>query len=87
MPGIARAGLDTAGGLIQGGGQSKVYVEGYLAAVLGDPVAPHGSSPHNNATMSESSSKVYFGGKKVCRSGDKATCNHSATGSSIVFAG
>lgn len=86
MPGVSRAGQDTVGGgTIQSGGQSKVYVEGKLAAVLGDTVAYHGVSPHNNATMTESSTKVYFGGKKVVRSGDKASCNHTATGSSIVY--
>lgn len=87
MPGVSRAGLDTAGGIIQSGGQTRVYVEGYLGAVLGDRVAPHGDSPHNAATMVEASSVVFFGGIEVCRQGDKASCGHEATGSSRVFSG
>ena len=40
MPGIARVGVDSAGGTITGGGQSSVYVNGALVAVLGDAVRP-----------------------------------------------
>lgn len=87
MPGIARVGVDSAGGAITGGGQSTVYVNGALAAVLGDSVAPHGVGEHASAVMAEASSSVFAEGIPVCRAGDAASCGHRATGSGDVFAG
>ena len=87
MPGVARVGVDSAGGIITGGGQSTVYINGALAAVLGDGVAPHGSPPHNAAVMVEASGTVFAAGIPVCRAGDAASCGHRATGSGDVFAG
>lgn len=87
MPGIARVGVDTAGGTIVGGGQSTVYANGALVAVLGDAVAPHGPSPHDAAVMVEASSTVFAEGIRVCRAGDAASCGHVATGSGNVNAG
>ena len=87
MPGIARVGQDTAGGLINGGGQSTVFVNGKLAAVIGDAVASHGVGPHASATMAQGSSTVFAEGIGVCREGDAATCGHTATGSSNTLAG
>lgn len=81
MPAVARVGIDKTGvtpeALITGGGQSKVYCNGYLVAVFGDSVATHtvGKSTHI-ATLNSSSSKVYINGKGVCRVGDTATCGH-----------
>lgn len=88
MPGIARVGTDSAGGTILGGGQSTVYCNGALVAVLGDAVAPHGLPPHSpSPVMVKASSTVFAGGIAVCRAGDVASCGHPATGSSDSFAG
>ena len=73
MPGIARVGIDSAGGTITGGGQSSVYVDGALAAVLGDAVAPHGPGLHAAATMAAASGSVFADGIPVCRAGDAAS--------------
>lgn len=86
MPGIARVGVDTAGGTILGGGQSTVFVNGSLAAVIGDAVAGHGIGPHANPTMVQGSSDVFAEGIGVCRAGDAASCGDTATGSSDSFA-
>ena len=87
MPGISRNTIDTAGGALIASGQSTVYAEGYLIVVEGDHVTSHGSAPHGSATMPSGSSTVFINGKAVCRSGDVASCGHSATGSSTVFSG
>ena len=86
MPGIARVGVDTAGGTILGGGQSTVFVNGSLAAVIGDAVQGHGPGPHGGPSMAEGSSDVFAENIGVCREGDAATCGDVATGSSDTFA-
>ena len=86
MPGLARVGVDTAGGVIQGGGQSTVFCNGSLVAVIGDAVAGHGRAPHSSPVMVEGSSTVFAEGIGVCRTGDAASCGHEATGSSDSFA-
>ena len=86
MPGIARVGLDTAGGTILGGGQSTVYVNNRLAAVIGDAVAGHGIGVHAGPTMEEGSSDVFAENIGVCRAGDAASCGDVATGSSDTLA-
>jgi len=87
MPGISRVNVDTAGGTITGPGASTVFVNGSKVSLLGDSVAPHGDSPHNNATMVESSNSVTAEGKGVVRQGDSASCGHTATGSTDTFSG
>jgi len=87
MPGISRVNVDTAGGLIVGGGQFSVFCNGFLVAVKGDTVLPHGPGPHSSAVMVGSSETVFAGGKKICRMGDAASCGDTATGSSNAFAG
>jgi uncharacterized Zn-binding protein involved in type VI secretion len=86
MPGIARVGVDTAGGTLLQGSNSHVYVNGALVEVLGGPVAPHGTGPHSHPTMATASSGVFINGVGVCRAGDSASCGHTATGDSGVFA-
>jgi len=86
MPGIARVGVDSAGGTILGGGQSTVFCNGSLIAVLGDAVQGHGTGPHSSPVMAQASTNVFAGGKGVCRQGDQASCGHVATGSSNTFA-
>ena len=85
---VARVGVDSAGGLILGGGQSTVKCNSSLVAVIGDSIASHGIGPHANATMVEGSSTVKVNGKGVCRKGDKASCGCAvSTGSLNTKAG
>lgn len=85
MPGVSRHG-DLAGGPIKDG-SSDVFVNGKSATVSGTPIKPHGKAPHNNSKLLVGSSTVFVNGKALIRAGDKATCGHSATGSSNVLAG
>ncbi len=87
MPGVSRVGLDVAGGTIIGVLVPTVRVNGRKVAVKGAAVAGHGPSPHSNPVMVGCSSTVRAGGIGVCRRGDAASCGHTATGSSDVFAG
>lgn len=83
--------LDTAGGLIVGGGQNSVNADGKNISVKGDLVSSHDPCPdppsHCAATMLTASSSVNAGGKGIVRSGDIATCAHTSTGSSTVNVG
>lgn len=86
MPGISRVNQDKAEDLILGGGQSTVYVENKLVAVIDDAIKPHpGGGPHLVAKIKTASPSVFVNGKAVARQGDKATCDHILTGSSTVF--
>ncbi len=87
MPGIARVGTDTAGGMQLGGGNTTVFVNGAPAQVLGGPVMPHGLGLHSLPFMVGASSTVFAQGIPVCRQGDSASCGHTSTGSGNVFAG
>ncbi len=86
MSGIARVGLDFAGGVILGGGNFRVLAEGVPVAVRGDAVASHGLGPHSAAVMVGASSRVFAGGISVCRAGDSASCGDTATGSTTLSA-
>lgn len=85
MPGVSREGVDTAGGSILNASPPTVFVNGRGIIVLGDPVTPHGTSPHSSPVMSQSSATVSAYGILICRAGDSATCGHLATGSTDVF--
>lgn len=87
MPGISRVGVDSAGGTILGPGEPSVFVNGSPISIIGDAVASHGIAPHAAPVMVEGSSTVFAGGIGVVRQGDAASCGHTATGSSNVFAG
>jgi uncharacterized Zn-binding protein involved in type VI secretion len=87
MTGIARVGVDTAGNVIIGDLAPTVFVDGSPIVVLGATVTGHGLAPHDSPTMSSGSSTVFANGIAVCRAGDLATCGHTASGSSDVFAG
>ncbi|MCI0430676.1 MAG: hypothetical protein L0210_09070 [Rhodospirillales bacterium] len=87
MPGIARQGLDAAGGTQLAGGQNTVYANGARIVVLGDPVAGHGEAPHAAPVMATASAAVHVGGIRLCRAGDLASCGHASTGSADVLAG
>lgn len=85
--GIARVGQDSAGGPQMGNQNTTVFVNGTNAVVRGDRVAGHGTNQHSAPTMVGASGSVYVGGKPICRQGDSASCGHTSTGSSTVFAG
>ena len=88
MPAIARVGVDSAGGIILGGGASTVYCNGSLVAVLGDSVARHGNGAHAASTLVTASPTVFADGISVCREGDSASCGDTiSSGSSNTLAG
>lgn len=73
-------------------GNSKVYANGILVIVQGDPVAPHplGGCTPDTSTLTSFSSKVRACGKWVGRIGDayeSISSNTITQGSSTVFAG
>ena len=82
MPGISLVGVDAAGGVINGGGQSVMTVDGAPVAVVGDAVAGHGKSPHAAPSMTSGSSVMTINGIPVCRAGDLASCGHATSGQS-----
>ncbi len=87
MPGVARNGVDIAGGVAIEG-SSNVKVNGSGVVRIGDKVASHGISPHSpTPPMVGGSTKVFANGIGVCRSGDAASCTHTISGSSDVNAG
>lgn len=75
MKKILRANVDTAGGVITSG-SPNVFINGEPVVRIGDLVAYHGNSPHNNAVMIEGSSNVFVNNIAVCREGDHASCGH-----------
>lgn len=82
MPGITRAGIDRAVGLIVDSPQDKVYLEGFPIAIKGSKVLNHGGGPHLSASIIEASEKFTIGGFGVVLEGSKATCLDVCTGSS-----
>jgi uncharacterized Zn-binding protein involved in type VI secretion len=85
--GASRVGQDRAEGIILGPGADRVFVEGKKWSLDQDEVASHSHSPPPTIRMIASSTRVVVQGKKPVREGDKATCDHIATGSNRVFAG
>ena len=73
-------------------GNSKVFVEGILGLVKGDPTMPHtilsGNScvPHSSS-ISGGSGKVFFNGKPAARVGDSCDGGAMISGSSKVICG
>ena len=80
MPGISRVGIDTAGGVIKGGGQAIATINGALIAVVGDKVEPHGKGTHGDAEMVQGSAVFTINGIPVVLAGMKASCDDTATG-------
>lgn len=100
MPEVAVCTVDTIStghpctgvATIQGALQSKVFVGGNPAAVVGDAIEVHTVKvgddcvPHG-ASINAGSSKVFIGGIGVARLGDSADAGAINSGSSNVFAG
>lgn len=87
MAGASRVGVDTAGGIIVGDLVPSVRVNGFSIACSGASIASHGVGVHSSPKMASKSATVFAGGIGVCRSGDAASCGHTASGSPDVNAG
>jgi uncharacterized Zn-binding protein involved in type VI secretion len=89
MPGIARVGVDKAGGVVTGNLAPTVFVNGAPIVVKGAAVAPHPRGlPHEGSpVMDEASVDVFANGIGICRTGDLASCGHPISGSSNVLTG
>ena len=59
--GIARVGVDSAGGTIGGPGSSTVFVEGSNVSLPGDSIAGHGIEPHAAPVTANPSEDVFAG--------------------------
>jgi uncharacterized Zn-binding protein involved in type VI secretion len=99
MPSASRFGDSIATGhgcsvisSIVASSQTKVWINGILAAVTPDPIAPHtirsGDScvPHS-AVVNEGSAKVFYAGFPAARIGDSADNGVVTQGSPNVFVG
>lgn len=67
--------------------QSRVFADGILVAVIGDPVQPHprsGCAP-DTQTLSSASSRVFAMGKAIARIGDVYGDNVITSGSFRCF--
>lgn len=80
MPGISICNIDTAGGVIKPGPNTKVFYHGNPVAVVGCEVTPHGNGQHQGAVMITGSAKVFVTGIPVCMAGSLASCGDRATG-------
>jgi uncharacterized Zn-binding protein involved in type VI secretion len=88
MSGLARVGVDKAGGKITGNLAPTVFVNGVPVAVKGAEVERHGRGIHlGSPTMEEASVDVFANGIGVCRTGDRASCGHETSGSENVLTG
>lgn len=85
MAGVVRKDTDSAGGILIGG-SSNVFCENHPVVRIGDAVQGHGSGPHSSPKMNQGSPNVFVNGIPLCRAGDTASCGHTASGSSTVFA-
>ena len=61
VSGVARVGIDSAGGIIITG-SSNVFVDGVSAARVGDPVQGHGNGEHAGPVLATGSSTVFVNG-------------------------
>ena len=84
MPGIARYGVDVAGGYDIHDSPS-VFANNNPVVRIGDQIAGHGRSPHDGPVMVSGSSNVFINNIPTCREGDIASCDHPTSGSGNVF--
>jgi uncharacterized Zn-binding protein involved in type VI secretion len=89
---VATGHLCDATAPILGALQSKVIIDGSLAAVTGDAVLPHfikagKACVMHPAVITATSSKVFIGALNVARIGDPADLGVIITGSPKVFIG
>ena len=74
---------DLCGGLITSSLNTGVTIDNRAIVVVGAFIASHGSGPHAAARL-QIGSAVTIDGRGIIRSGDRATCTHTATGTSGV---
>ena len=88
MPGVARLGVDFAGGLLIVEPRT-VYVNGAPIGCFGDEVTPHGDPPHSPAPIiTEGVLNVLASGIPIAVAGMLASCGHPISpGSANVMAG
>jgi len=84
-------GCDSIAG-IEGQLQTKVFINGSPAAVMGDAIASHtilsgGSCVPHSAVINQGSSKVFCQGIAIARVNDSADAGAVATGSPTCSAG
>jgi hypothetical protein len=61
--GASKVLIDLAGGVILGPGAPTVFIENSPASLEGDLIAPHGKSPHSNATTTALFNQTVFIGQ------------------------
>lgn len=86
MPGIARVGVDSCGGLVIDPKANTVFVNNAPIAVTGANVAGHAPGPHAAPKTSAHSPDVFAYNITVNRAGDACTCGDPLSGSGNVFA-
>ena len=86
MPGVCRAFVDKAGGMILVG-DSTVIVDGVPICVEGNPVENHGNSPHSSAKMINGNYSFLVNGIPICTEASQSSCGHRPTGSSTFIVG
>ena len=59
--GVARVGLDSAGGTINGPGSPTVFANGANVSLPGDGIAGHGIPPHDAPVTANPSTDVFAG--------------------------
>jgi len=84
MTGLARVGIDAAGGIVLGGLQHFARVAGAKIAVLGDAVAGHGKDEHAGPVMAQGSVFARINGIPICRAGHQASCGHAVSGAAFA---
>ena len=82
MPGIARVGVDSAGGIQLGMQGANFRVNGAPVVLVGDSVAPHPVGPPHDAApiMAVGCPTFRLNDIPVCRAGHAANCGHPTTG-------
>jgi uncharacterized Zn-binding protein involved in type VI secretion len=80
MPLISLVGESVAGGVITGPGMPTWIILGKPISLLNDDVQSHGNGAHNSAKMTQGSTWMTINGIPVIRSGDAASCGHTANG-------
>jgi len=88
MPGfgVCRANIDSAGGTILVGNPT-LFLDGFPVSVEGNPVEDHGNNEHDNAVMIQGSPNFVVNGTPICTGASQASCGHTPTTSTTLFAG
>lgn len=77
---VSLVGVSKAGGVIKGPGQPRFVIYGAPVSLLGDAVEPHGPGLHLVPVMIEGSGMFKINGIPIVRTGNRASCDHTADG-------